>query len=123
VSWNLSEVTVLWRLNGSILDSLVTNGTANISLSNGSNIMYFCSLFVKIWFCKHTDNLYAPCILYMLHSNSFLSLNLSIPVDLIFVNLIHYETPNLALYSALISLIPSWPKTFPLDFNLFVTYS
>jgi len=26
--------------------------TANIPLSNGSNIMYFCSVFVKIWFCK-----------------------------------------------------------------------
>jgi hypothetical protein len=25
---------------------------ANIPLSNGSNIMYFCSVFVKIWFCK-----------------------------------------------------------------------
>jgi hypothetical protein len=23
-----------------------------IPLSNGSNIMYFCSVFVKIWFCK-----------------------------------------------------------------------
>ena len=27
-------------------------GTANIPLSNGSNIMYFCLVFVKIWFCK-----------------------------------------------------------------------
>ena len=26
--------------------------TANIPLSNGSNVMYFCSVFVKIWFCK-----------------------------------------------------------------------
>ena len=26
--------------------------TANIPVSNGSNIVYFCSLFVKIWFCK-----------------------------------------------------------------------
>jgi hypothetical protein len=26
---------------------VVTNETANIPLSNGSNIMYFCSLFVK----------------------------------------------------------------------------
>jgi len=26
--------------------------TANFPLSNGSNIMYFCSVFVKIWFCK-----------------------------------------------------------------------
>jgi len=26
--------------------------TANIPLSNGSNMMYFCSVFVKIWFRK-----------------------------------------------------------------------
>jgi hypothetical protein len=26
--------------------------TANIPLSNGSRIMYLCSVFVKIWFCK-----------------------------------------------------------------------
>jgi len=23
-----------------------------VGLSDGSNIMYFCSVFVKIWFCK-----------------------------------------------------------------------
>jgi hypothetical protein len=33
-------------------DVVVTEETANIPLSNGSNIMYFCSVFVKIWFCK-----------------------------------------------------------------------
>jgi hypothetical protein len=26
--------------------------TANIPFSNGSNIMYICSVFVKMWFCK-----------------------------------------------------------------------
>jgi hypothetical protein len=31
---------------------VVTNKTANIPLSNGSNILYICSVFVKIWFCK-----------------------------------------------------------------------
>ena len=27
--------------------------------------MYFCSVFVKIWFGKSTDNLYAHCIINM----------------------------------------------------------
>ena len=35
--------------------------TANIPLSNGSNIMHFCSVFVKIWVAKSSNNLYAPC--------------------------------------------------------------
>ena len=37
--------------------------TANIPLSYGSNIMYFCSVFVKIWFCKI---LRCRCSLYVL---------------------------------------------------------
>jgi hypothetical protein len=43
------------------LNVVVTNETANIPLSNGSNIMYFSSVFVKIGFAKSSDNLYAPC--------------------------------------------------------------
>ena len=36
--------------------------TANIPLSDGINIMYFCSVFVKIWFfAKSSDTLYPPC--------------------------------------------------------------
>jgi len=38
--------------------------TADIPLSNGSNIIYLCSVFVKIWFCKSSDNLYASCSLF-----------------------------------------------------------
>jgi hypothetical protein len=34
------------------LDVVVINETVNIPLSNGSNIMYFCLVFVKIWLCK-----------------------------------------------------------------------
>jgi hypothetical protein len=55
VSWNLHDVTVMWQFNvhsDGNLDVVASNGTANIPLSNGSNIMYFCSVFVKIWFCK-----------------------------------------------------------------------
>jgi hypothetical protein len=63
VSWNLCDVIVLWRFNARSdgnLDVVVTNETANVPLSNGSNIMYFCSVFVKIRFAKYSDNLYAP---------------------------------------------------------------
>jgi hypothetical protein len=38
--------------------------TANIPLSNGSDIMYFCSVFVKIWFFK-MPRLFI-CTLYIL---------------------------------------------------------
>jgi hypothetical protein len=51
VSWNLRGVTVLWRFNArsdGSLDVVVTNETANIPVSNGTNIMHFCSVFVKI---------------------------------------------------------------------------
>jgi hypothetical protein len=44
VSWNLRDVTVLWRFNARSdgnLDVVVTDETANIPLSNGSNIVYF----------------------------------------------------------------------------------
>jgi hypothetical protein len=34
------------------LNVVVTNKTKNVPLSNGSDIMYFCSVIVKIWFCK-----------------------------------------------------------------------
>jgi hypothetical protein len=47
----LGDVTVLWRFNARSdgnLDVVVTNKLANIPLSNRSNIMYFCSVFVKI---------------------------------------------------------------------------
>jgi len=30
----------------------------HIPLSNGSNIMHFCSVFVKIWFCKNPPIIY-----------------------------------------------------------------
>jgi hypothetical protein len=53
VPWNLHDVTVLLRFKArsdSNLDVEVTNKTADIPLSNGSNIMYFHSVFVK--FCK-----------------------------------------------------------------------
>jgi hypothetical protein len=49
------DVIVLWRFNARSdgnLDIVVTNETVNIPLSNGSDIMYFCSVFVKIRFCK-----------------------------------------------------------------------
>jgi hypothetical protein len=51
VSWNLRDVTVLCWFNarsGGNLDVVVTNGTAKIPLSNGSDIRYLCSVFVEM---------------------------------------------------------------------------
>jgi hypothetical protein len=65
VSWNLHGVTVFWQFNarGAHIECIQDRyETANIPLSNGNNIMHFCSVFVKIWFGKYSDNLYAPCI-------------------------------------------------------------
>ena len=39
--------------------------TANIPLSNCSNIVYFCSVFVKIWFCKNPPIIYTHSVYYL----------------------------------------------------------
>ena len=36
--------------------------SVNIPLSNGSNVIQFCSVFMKIWFAESSNNFYAPCI-------------------------------------------------------------
>jgi hypothetical protein len=45
--------------------------TANIPLSNGSNIMYFCSVFMNIWFCKILRLIYTHSVQWTVSRHNF----------------------------------------------------